>query len=353
MSDDGAAAHDVYAPGRAIVADIHRIVTSNGVQESFEAMLGGVRQVVNVRGADGNNPILLFLHGGPGAVEMPIAWSFQRPWEDFFTVVQWDQRGAGRSFPLNEPAALAPTMRLERYRDDAIDLIQLLGLRYGQRKIVLLGHSWGSAVGLAVVAKRPELLYAYVGIGQIIDFRENERVGMAWTLERARERGDAEGVREIESLHPYPDEGLFTIDHADTWRRWAIRYGAMAAGRENLNSYLGAARLSPEYSATDRKAWHDGSAFTVKTLWPRLADVTFKDLDRIEVPTVMMLGRHDYTTPATIAAAWMDRLKAPVRKTIWFEQSAHLAMIEEPGLLLAALLDHVRPLTEERHAQPR
>ncbi len=89
---------DPYAPARAIIADLDHIVTPNGVEETFEVTLGGARQVVNVRGADRDNPILLFIHGGPGAVEMPIAWAFQRPWEDYFTVVQWDQRGAGKSY---------------------------------------------------------------------------------------------------------------------------------------------------------------------------------------------------------------------------------------------------------------
>ena len=103
-----AASDDIYAPGRKIVSDIDRIVTPNGVQETFEVVLGGARQIVNVRGSDRANPILLFVHGGPGAVEMPVAWAFQRPWEDFFTVVQWDQRGAGRSFPLNNPKRLLP-----------------------------------------------------------------------------------------------------------------------------------------------------------------------------------------------------------------------------------------------------
>ena len=91
---------DPYAPAKAIVADVNRIVTPNGVQESLVVTLGGARQAINVRGADRANPILLYVHGGPGAVEMPFAWSFQRPWEDFFTVVQWDQRGAGKSYAL-------------------------------------------------------------------------------------------------------------------------------------------------------------------------------------------------------------------------------------------------------------
>src|SRR5262249_9322507 len=107
---------DIYSPGRALVADINPIVTPNGVDEIFEIVLGGARQVVNVRGADRANPILLFVHGGPAAVEMPIAWAFQRPWEDFFTVVQWDQRAAGKSFLLNDPKAMAPTLAPDRYR---------------------------------------------------------------------------------------------------------------------------------------------------------------------------------------------------------------------------------------------
>ncbi|MGN6619822.1 MAG: alpha/beta fold hydrolase, partial [Sphingomonas sp.] len=126
---------DPYAPGRKVVAQLDKIVTPRGVQDDFTATLGGVPQAVSVRGADRDNPILLFVHGGPGAVEMPMAWSFQRPWEDYFTVVQWDQRGAGRSFPLNDPKTLAPTLTPERYRDDAIELIQLLRQKYNQRKI--------------------------------------------------------------------------------------------------------------------------------------------------------------------------------------------------------------------------
>ncbi|PWG02124.1 alpha/beta fold hydrolase [Sphingosinicella humi] len=335
---------DPYAASRDIVADIGRIVTPDGVQETFTVELGGARQVVNVRGADRANPVLLFIHGGPGAVEMPIAWSFQRPWEDFFTVVQWDQRGAGRSYPLNDPEAIAPTMTLERYRDDAIQLIEMLRAKYGKRKIFVLGHSWGSAVGLAVAAKRPDLLHAYVGMGQIIDFRENERVGMAWTVEEAHKRGDEAAVREVEALRPYPDSGAFTIDQADGWRKWAIRYGALAAYRPDANFYLRAPRLSPEYSAEDRQAWADGAVFTVKTLFPRLADLSFKDVRRLEVPVIMLLGRHDYATPSSITYEWMGDLSAPKKQVIWFEHSAHLPMIEEPGRTLKALINEVRPL---------
>ena len=338
---------DPYAAAREIVADLNRVVTPDGVQETFEVTLGGTRQVVNVRGTDRENPLLLFIHGGPGAVEMPIAWTFQRPWEDYFTVVQWDQRGAGRSYPLNDPEALAPTMTLERYRDDAIELIDQLRARYGKRKVFVVGHSWGSGVGLAVAIARPDLLHAYVGMGQAIDWRETERAGMAWTLEQARKRGDDEAVRAIEALRPYPDSGPFTIDKADAWRKYSVRYGALAAGRDNADFYFGVTRLSPEYTAEDRKAWIEGSAFSVTTLWPRLADISFRQVKQVKVPVFFFLGRHDYTVPAPIAAEWIKRVKAPKKATVWFEHSGHLMMVEEPGRVFAALLEHARPLASE------
>ena len=337
---------DPYAPSRAIIADINRVVTPNGIQETFEVTLGGARQVVNVRGADKGNPILLFIHGGPAAVEMPIAWAFQRPWEDHFTVVQWDQRGAGRSFPLNDPAALASTLRPERYRDDAVELIELLQKRYSQRKVFVLGHSWGSIVGLMVAVKRPDLLHAYIGVGQVIDFRENEQQGFAWTLAKARAAGNHQAVQELETLRPYPGPGPFDLKKLETERKWNIHFSGLAAGRDNADFYFRAPRLSPEYTTADRQAWDDGSAFTMKTMFSQLADISFAKLDRIDTPVFMFLGRQDYTTPSPIAADWLDRLNAPRKGVVWFENSAHLPFIEEPGRVFEALLTQVRPLSQ-------
>jgi pimeloyl-ACP methyl ester carboxylesterase len=340
------AAPDPYAPAKEIVADLDRIVTPNGVQETFEVTLGGARQVVNVRGADRDNPILLFIHGGPGAVEMPVAWAFQRPWEDYFTVVQWDQRGAGRSFPLGDPKTLAPTLRPERYRDDAIELIEQLCKRYGKRKVFVVGHSWGSAVGLMVAARRPDLLYAYIGMGQLIDARANERLGFGWTLEQARKDGNAQAVRELEALRPYPGDGALDVAKMGVERKWSIHYGALAAGRHDADFYFHVPRLSPEYTPADRKAWDEGSAFTIATMWPQLAGLDFKSVTRLRVPVILFLGRHDYTTPWPIAEAWMKRLSAPRKRIVWMEHSAHLMMLEEPGRVFAGLIREALPLAK-------
>lgn len=276
------------------MADLDKIVTPNGVDETFEVTLGGARQLVNVRGADRTNPILIYVHGGPGAVDMPIAWSFQRPWEDFFTVVEWDQRGAGRSYLLNDPETLGPTLKPDRYRDDAIELIELLRQRYHQPKVFLLGHSWGSVIGLSVAAKRPDLLYAYLGMGQVIDFRENEPVGYEWTLARARADHNDRAVRELEALRPFPGPGPLDLAKTKVERDWNVHYGGLAWGHSNADFYFHTGRISPLYTAADRKAWDDGSAFSMKYLWPQLAAVSFRDLHRLEVPIILLLGRHDF-----------------------------------------------------------
>nr|MDQ2680867.1 alpha/beta hydrolase [Candidatus Eremiobacteraeota bacterium] len=196
----------------------------------------------------------------------------------------------------------------------------------------------------SVAAKRPDLLYAYIGMGQVIDFRENEQIGFNWTLGRARGKHNAEAVSELEAIAPYPGNGAFNIAKMTTERKWSIRYGALAFGRSNADFYFHAPRLAPQYTAADRKALDDGSAFTITTMFPQLADVTFKNLNKLDVPVIMFLGRHDYTAPSSIAAAWMQRLQAPKKVTVWFENSAHLPMIEEPGRTFAALLKYARPL---------
>src|SRR3546814_20546503 len=106
---------------------------------------------------------------------MPMAWAFQRPWEDFFTVVQWDQSGAGKSFPLNDPKALAPTLTLAGYRDDAIELIELPRDKYGMRKVFHLGHSTGLMVRLSDAATCTYLLNTSIGEGPVRDNQENEQ----------------------------------------------------------------------------------------------------------------------------------------------------------------------------------
>ncbi|HEY7293510.1 MAG TPA: alpha/beta fold hydrolase, partial [Dehalococcoidia bacterium] len=140
---------------------LRRIVTPTGIERAEAVNIGGIRQWVTIRGYDRNNPVLLVLHGGPGYVELPLSWWYTRGWEEYFTVVQWDQRGAGKTYMMNDPDAVAPTMTRERLVQDSEELVQWLRRDLDKEKIFVWGHSWGSYLGLELALRHPEWLYAY------------------------------------------------------------------------------------------------------------------------------------------------------------------------------------------------
>lgn len=333
-----------YKEAKAIIADLQRVVTPNGVQALFKAEIGGIDQWVSVRGKNRDNPILLFVHGGPASPMMPVSWMFQRPWEEYFTVVQWDQRGAGKTYLANDPGKVAPTIRIEQFVDDTVEMIALLRERYGKEKVILAGHSWGTIIGLMAALERPEWIHAYVGIGQVISVRENERASFEFALATARENGNEEAVRELESIAPYPGDVPLTIERIIIERKWAQHYGGLSAYRSDYAYYFDAPLLSPLYDAADVAAIGKGSELTLGPVLEQWESVDFRDVTKISFPVVMFMGRHDYTTPSVPTQQWLSRLDAPSKQGIWFEHSAHLIPLEEPGKTLLNLVNIVRPL---------
>src|SRR5947207_10019238 len=151
-----------------IIAEFRKLVSPNSVEEQLEIPIGGTKQWILVRGRDRANPILLVIDGGPDSPEMPIGWAYQSGWEDYFTVVQWDQRGSGKTYNANDPAQIKPTLSLDRIIADGEELVAWLREHYGKRKVFVLGHSWGSIIGLELARRHPDWLHAYIGMGQMI-----------------------------------------------------------------------------------------------------------------------------------------------------------------------------------------
>src|SRR5713101_4151386 len=139
-----------------ILAEVGKVVSPNGIDEAKAVDIGGIRQWITVRGRDRHNPILLVLHGGPAAPDLPNRYLFEGPWTDYFNVVQWDQRGAGKTYELNAPETVAPTMHADRMVQDAEELVGYLRKTYGSKKIFALGHSWGTILGLKLAERRPD-----------------------------------------------------------------------------------------------------------------------------------------------------------------------------------------------------
>lgn len=329
----------------AVLAEVDRIVSDHGIDEAKAVEIGGIRQWITVRGRDRRNPILLVIHGGPAAPELPNRYLFEGPWTDYFTVVEWDQRGAGKTFELNDPAKVAPTMGKERIVKDGEELVDWLRATYGKRKIFVIGHSWGTVVGLELARRIPDRLYAYIGVGQIISMRAGEKVGYGWTLAEARKAGDKQALAELAAIAPYPEpDGSLPLAKINIERKWSVRFGGLTHGRSSYDYWENAERLSPDYSDADFKAIDAGSAFSLPKLLPDLARVDFSGLRQVRCPVIIFAGRHDYTTPREPVRRWFDRLRAPAKRWVWFENSAHMLYAEEPGRVLVHLVEDARPI---------
>jgi pimeloyl-ACP methyl ester carboxylesterase len=335
---------ETFDDAREIIADLHRIVTPSGVHESYQLKAGGVDHCVYARGNDRGNPVIFFIHGGPASPLAPAAWQFQRPVEEYFTVVTYDQRAAGRTLRTVDPDTIADTLKIEQYVADAIELAEQVKDRYGVAKLILVGHSWGTIIATQAALIRPDLFLAYVGIGQIINSRTNERLCFDYALEQAHRHDHTEALEELASIAPYPGDEPLTRERIIIARKWAQYRGGLSAYRDDSPYFFGAPLLSPEYTVEEGETIGEGNQFTLGRVLDEMLEVDYTGVTEFPIPVLMFLGRHDYTTPAEPSAAWIEAVQAPYKQAIWFEHSAHLAPWEEPGKFLVSLLNHVRPL---------
>lgn len=329
----------------SIIATYRRIVSPNGVEELRPLQINGSKQWVSIRGRDRRNPILLYLHGGPGSPTMPEAYTFQAPWEDFFTVVQWDQRGAGKTYAANDPKALASTMTPEQMARDAEAVVSDLRQTYGKKKIFLLGHSWGTVLGLMLARRHPDWFYAYIGVGQVVNMRKSETDGYDFALAEARGHHNMAAEHDLLSLAPYPGPpDSLTFDRIGRQRKWLNYYGGLTYGRTDFAYDDEARSLSPDYTDRDVAAIDSGSLYSLTHLLPMLASLDLDSVTVFKCPIFLFEGRHDYAVSHAVSADWFRRVKAPAKRLVWFDNSAHMAMQEEPGRFLYHLITDVRPI---------
>jgi len=343
---DAASAKPAFSrqDARDIIAASRKIVSPHGIETMTQIPIDGTQQWISVRGHDSRNPILLFLHGGPASPDMPLSWTFQTPWEDYFTVVQWDQRGAGKTYAANDPEKVAAGMTIEQMTVDADEVVEYLRRTYHKQKIFLLGHSWGSALGVRVAQEHPEWFYAYIGVGQVANTRESEAVGYRFAVEQARAHDNQEALRELAALAPYPAPGKpLDLQTISKQRKWLEYYGGLSWGHTSFDYDAETEKLAPEYSDADLKAIDDGSLFSMRYLLGPFTDVDFGKITHFDLPVLFFLGRHDYSVSHEVAARWFATLHAPSKKLVWFEDSAHMVMQEQPGRFLKHLVDDARP----------
>jgi pimeloyl-ACP methyl ester carboxylesterase len=313
------------------------------VAELEKVHIGGNDQWILERSEDVDNPIVLFLHGGPGTSQLTSNRRNTKALEKFFTVVNWDQRGAGKSYRAIDDVE---KMTIDQFVEDTHELTTYLLKKYYQDRLILVGHSWGSVVGAMAVAKYPELYHCYVGIGQLANMAEGEALSYRWTLEQARKHGDQRAVDALVSIGPPPYTGDWQAKTV-TQRRQLGRFGGEVHASRNgaFGPVIAGLLFSREYTLTDRVNYFRGILGSMKLLWPQLLEVDlFSSTPELGVPVLLMEGRHDKECPAEIAERYFQALRAPSKELIWFDNSAHLPNSEQRDLFNTLMVQKVLPM---------
>lgn len=302
--------------------------------------INGVEQSVIIRGRDRANPILLFVHGGPGSSETAPVRRFNAALEDRFVVVYWDQRHAGQSYDSRLPV---PTdLTIQQYVDDLGVVIDRLRARFGRQRVGILAHSWGTVLGILYAEDHPEKLYAYVGVGQVANVSESEKRSYAWALREAKARRLDKAVADLERLGPPPRPGpIFTP------RDWIMTLGGSFHGDMTNMTLIGQSLGQREANWRDLVAFRSSGRYVERLLYGEFSRFVIDDAPRAySVPIFLLSGRYDQQSEASVARAFFDRVSAPRKAFVWFEHSAHSPMFEEPEAFNAWVSDTIAPLGE-------
>lgn len=325
--------------GRKPLRTAARNIVPGSIAEVGFCRLGGVDQWVMIRGANLANPPLIHLHGGPGFSETRLFRHFNSALEKRFTVVYWDQRGAGKSFDRTIPKS---SMTVEQSLADLDELVDMVCALAGQAKVVLHGHSWGSALGVLYASRRPQRVAAYVGTGQIGDWPAAESASYAYALAEAQRRGNRRALKGLRAIGPppYPASSVFKE------RTWVQRLDGQLSPKAlwKLRPIL----FSTESAPLDLPNQLRGFRFSMNAMWDEVSTLNLLEAaPALQMPVFVFPGRHDHWVPPETSVAYFDALSAPLKELLWFDLSGHEPFVDEPAKFNNAVTDMVRPLVAQ------
>lgn len=319
---------------------------ADSIAEMGYRRLGGLNQWVMIRGERVSNPVLIMLHGGPGLTETALFRHFNASLERHFTVVYWDQRGAGNSFSRAIPPE---TMTLEQFITDLDELVNALRVRLGHRRVTLFGHSWGAALGVLYAARYPDKVAAYVGSGQIGDWPAGETASYTFALREAWRVGNEKVLAKLRQIGPppYSAKSVFT-------ERMCL---ARLDGQMKLKSLVEMARVAlggSETSIIDLPNLVRGFRWSMDMMWPDVSKLNLLQLAPVlKMPVFFFLGRRDHWVPPETSLAYFDVLTTPSKRLLWFETSGHEPFADEAEKFNRAMVELVRPVVVTEPAAAR
>lgn len=319
-----------------------QILSPRGIDEGSYVQIGGLRQWIQIRGEDKDNPVLLFVHGGPAMSMIPFTYRSMRPWEKSFTVAQWDQRGAGHTYFLNGGADSTAT-GMRQIVEDGVQVAEYLRTRLGKPKIIVVGESWGSAVAIEMVRAHPELFYAYVGTGQAVDMRRADGETYRMLLERTGAQHDEAASRQLVAIGPPP-------------------YSS-ATSRKAEQQVLGEQLAKVEDQGLMGRDFLYAPGYSLRELFETIAGATqhrsglVRDDERYSVlsggsqfavPLFFFQGSEDLIAPASLVSELSRQVKAPRSELVLFPGGGHNAFYFSSERFLQELNARVRPLVHQR-----
>lgn len=327
-----------FSIGRIIKTRQLRISAANGIAEGLYLDIGGVKQYVHIRGQDKDNPLLLVLHGGPGSPMNFIAHYWQAGLEDDFTVVQWDQRGCGRTYYATQTPPLVEATR-EILLADLDEIVNYLTERFEQNEIIILGHSWGTVLGARYAQEHPDKVSAYVAVAQIVDSLSGEYVAAQEAIQLAMNVGDESTAKAILRAYEEFTEDDFDIEKLVSLRSLTARH--LPSG-DNISSlkqiWMGA--ISPQMGVTDLK-WYLYPMIDLKG-FSQVNLALFKDIfespgfnlyncsSAYDVPVCFISGDKDWVAPYTMVEDYFESIIAPDKSMVFIKNAGHTPFLDKP-----------------------
>ncbi len=324
----------IYSPGKPQpFLDNNGNILAGSISEKVYIDINGMKQGMFVQGKDSANPVLLYLHGG--IPDYFLTKRYPTGLEDYFTVVWWDQRGAGLSYNAGIPK---DPMTLEQMISDTREVTNYLRKRFRQDKIYLMGRSGGTFIGVHVAAQAPELYYAYIGIAQMSDQLKSEKMAHEYMLKEYREARNRKMVGKLEAspvTDVIPDGYLNLRDEA----MHTIGVGTTRDMTSIITGIFLPSLACKDYTFSEKiNLWRGKARAGVHPLWDTILSTDLsKQVPELDIPVYFFHGIYDYTVSYDLAKDYFKKIEAPLKGFYTFEKSAHSPMFEEPERVIKIL----------------
>lgn len=322
--------------GRFINGQKSKITTAKGIQENVMIDINGMSQVLSIRGEDIDNPIILFIHGGPGVPTGCFDYLWQPELNKNFTIVTFEQRGCAKTFYNNPEAEVSKELILQ----DIDTIVDYLRQRFNQDKVIIMGHSWGTILGTEYTYARPEKVKSYIGVGQVVNMSEGEQVAAQEAMKRATAQNDEEYIEVFKENYDAFCSTHKIDESFMTYRSMEPKY--LKGDKEKTMLQLASAYLtSPILTFQDAKWFLIDSNKSLldenNTLTKGLFDFNGHEMRAYEVPMYFISGGNDYVTPFALAEKYCEEITAPDKAIKIIEGAGHNTYLDVPGEFSAAV----------------